>query len=140
MTCSIYQFTKDKLLAHGVNNTDDGSLTLTDKALFLKFVKLERTVRLGDFDCVQAVVQNIKDYTEDIEKRHLVAFAYMYLYFSEGTPKLTHTDEQLQGGAVRKSMEHTRDVTPNERLIADWARIWYHRYSPVFLSVIYATN
>lgn len=78
-TPSIYVFVKKKLLGHGVCNTPDGRLILSDKELLLNFVKLERVSRLGCFDSVQSAVSDIANYTKAIGKQHLVLFAYMYL-------------------------------------------------------------
>ncbi|HUS53225.1 MAG TPA: hypothetical protein VMY41_04370 [Thermohalobaculum sp.] len=138
MKRSIYQSTKDKLLTHGVCKTADGRLTLSDRTLFLKFVRLERAVKLEDFESVQTAVQNIKNYAESIEKRHLVLFVYMYLRFSDGSPKVTHADEPLEGGGLRRVLDYRREVTPNARLIADWAGVWYKRNSPAFFRALYA--
>lgn len=105
MSFSINGFVKQKMLAHGVRNTSDGMLTITGSRLFLDFVRLERAVRLQDFAAVQSSVGAIERRTLSMGKRHLALFAYMYLYFSDATPKYTHSDAALEGGGVRRTVD-----------------------------------
>jgi len=137
MGFSIYHYTKRKLLGHGVRNTDDGSLTLADKRLFLLFVKLERAQRGKSFEAVQAAVHAIEIYTGSIGKRHVAIFAYMYLRFSDGTPKMTHLDETLEGGGVRKTKDYRRPVIDEEIVIAEWAKVRFNRYENSFFRALH---
>lgn len=92
---SIYSFVRHKLLRHGAKYTGDGELTISDKKLFLAFVRLERAVRLQDFESVRSAVAAIEARALDLQKRHLAIFAYMYLYLSDITAKHTHADVDL---------------------------------------------
>ncbi len=76
-----YQFVKDKFATHGVEKTEDGVLILNDQKLFSLFVEFERAVRKGSFDAVQSAALGNEDYLISIEKRQLMAFAYMYQSF-----------------------------------------------------------
>ncbi|TIR17561.1 MAG: hypothetical protein E5X34_23335 [Mesorhizobium sp.] len=138
MALSIYLATRKKLISHGVKNTPDGNLTLTDKGLFLLFVRLERAQRSKSFEAVQAAVQFIESHTESIGKRYLTLFAYMYIYFSDGTPKLTELDEILEDGGVRKTKEYRRAVTDEEIVIAAWGKVQFNRYENSFFRALYA--
>ncbi len=138
-TESIYQFVKDKLATLGVEKTEDGLLTLSDQRLFLLFVELERAARQGSFDAVQVAALKIENYLISIEKRQLMAFAYMYLRFSEFTPKRTRADEHLPDGCVRKSKDFPRQVSDEEMLIGLWARVKFDQAGEKFLRVVYAT-
>lgn len=138
MALSIYLATKKKLISHGVKNTPDGNLTLTDKGLFLRFVRLERAQRSKSFEAVQEAVQAIEIYTESIGKRYLALFAYMYIYFSDGTPKLTRPDEILKDGGVRKTKEYRRAVTDEEIVISAWAALKFDRYRDGFFRALYS--
>ncbi|KRB29517.1 hypothetical protein ASD99_25060 [Mesorhizobium sp. Root695] len=140
MSLSIYHATKQKLLAHGVKNTEDGNLTLTDKRLFLLFVRLERARRSKCFEAVQAAVCAIETYAKSIGKRQVAIFAYMYMRFSDGTPKMTHLDETLEGGGVRKIKEYRRPVTDEEITIAAWARVKFDRYENSFFRALYSNR
>lgn len=136
----IYQFVKDKLVAHGVKKTPDGLMTLTDLTLFSLFVDLERAVRASSFDSVQSRVLEIENYLVSINKLQLIAFAYMYLVFSDFRPKLTKIDEHLPNGRIRKCQEYLRDVSEEEVLIGLWARVKYDKVGKAFLRVIYASS
>lgn len=136
MGSSIYQTTRQKLFGHGVRNTNDGRLTLIDKRLFLLFVKLERARRLKCFDAVEAAVHAIEAYVKSIGKPQLALFAYMYVYFSDGTPKMTKYDEILEGGGVRKVKEYRRPVTDEEIAIAAWAGVKFDRYGNSFFRAL----
>ena len=138
MKTSIYQYTKDKLLTHGIHNTADGKLCLNDKKLFLKFVNLERAVRLNDFDNVQNAVQNIRKYAENIGRPHLVYFAYMYLKFLFGSKQ--HIDQHLANGCFRRTVDYQKEVTPTEILISEWASLWYERFAPSYVRVLYVNK
>jgi uncharacterized membrane protein len=138
MALSIYLATRKKLISHGVKNTPDGNLTLTDKGLFLLFVRLERAQRSKSFEAVQAAVQAIESYTQSIGKQYLTLFAYMYIYFSDGTPKLTKFDEILEDGGVRKTKEYRRAVTDEEIVISAWAALKFNRYRDSFFRALYS--
>jgi len=140
MLGSIYQFVKKRLISHGVERTPDGLITLENKLLFLAFVQLERAVRIADFDAVQSAVKRIDDRAESLGKRHLIVFAYMYLRFADGTPKVTHADVIKEDGRVLRSVEYRRPVTPAERLIADWGRLRDERYGKYLLRAVYASK
>ncbi|GAA6180675.1 MULTISPECIES: hypothetical protein [unclassified Shimia] len=136
----IYKYVKDKLITHGVENTSDGQLTLSDNKLFKQFVKLERASRSGSFDAVQAAVLEIETYLLAIEKRQLMVFAYMYLRFSDFTPKLTKPDENLGDGRVGKSYEFERQVSDEEMLIGLWAKVKYEQEGEALLRVVCAAT
>ena len=133
MSLSIYQFTYQKLFPSGVGNDSDKKIIFRDKYLFLLFVKLERARRLECFDAVHAAVSNIENYLKKIGKRHLMIFAYSYLYFfSDGTPNLTERDEVLNNGDIRKCKIYKKPATEEEIMIASWAGLKYRRYGPYF--------
>lgn len=135
---SIYQFVKDKLVSHGVEKTKDGLLTLNDQKLFAHFVKPERAARKGTFDSVQSVAQEIEKYLISIGKRELMAFAHIYLRFSDITPKLSNADEHLPNGGVKKSIEFVRQVSDEEMLIGLWATVKYDQVGEEYLRIVYA--
>ena len=139
-TIPIYCHVKAKLLTHGVENTRDGRLTISDRRLFLCFVRIERAVRLDDFETVRRSIQHLEGYASRIGKRHLVLFAYMYLAFSDGSPWKIQRDQQLKDGVVRKTFDYRREVSPNERLIADWAKLWYLSNARRFFRALYANE
>lgn len=140
MSNSIYKFVKSKLLSHGVRNTSDGHTIITDRALFLDFVRLERAVRLQEFSAVQSAVRLIEIRTSAMCKRHLLLFAYMYLKFSDGTPYVTHRDIVLAGGEIRRTVEYRRKVSQTERLICEWANDWCDRYSESYFRALYSSS
>jgi hypothetical protein len=107
--------------------------------LFSLFVELERAARQGSFDAVQTAALKIENYLVSIEKRQLMAFAYMYLRFSEFTPKRIRADEHLPDGCVRKSKDFPRQVSDEEMLIGLWARVKYDQEGEKILRVVYAT-
>jgi hypothetical protein len=135
---SIYQFVKDKLLTHGVEKTEDGLMTLNDQKLFSLFVDLERAARESSFDEVQTATMAIESYLISVGKRQLMVFAYMYLRFSDFTPKRTMPDEHLNDGRVRKSKEFLRQVSNEEMLIGLWATVKYETEGERFLGVVYS--
>lgn len=137
---SIYQFVKEKLVTHGVENTEDGALTLQDRYLFSLFVDLERAVRNSSFDATQSAVQKIENYLVSIEKRQIMAFAYLYLKFSEFTPALIEADEYLQNGRVRKTKEFLRQISDEEMLIGLWATVKYDQEGKRLLGAVHATS
>ncbi|TBF89117.1 hypothetical protein [Rhizobium leguminosarum] len=139
MQGSIYEFVKKKLISHGVSQTPDGLVTLENKLLFLDFVQLERAVRNANFDAVQSAVKRIDERVRSLGKRHLIVFAYLYLFFSDGTPERTHTDTK-DDGVVLRSVEYRRAVTPEERLIADWGSLWFERCGKSLLRAVYASK
>ncbi|AZO57265.1 MAG: hypothetical protein EOS78_24960 [Mesorhizobium sp.] len=138
MALSIYLATRRKLTLRGVKNTCDGNPILIDKDLFLLFVTLERALRSKSFDAVQAAVQAIESYATSIGKRYLVLFAYWYIHFSDGTPKMTTIDNGLEGDGMRITMEYRRAVTDEEIAIAAWAKVKFSRYGDSFFRVLYS--
>lgn len=137
---SIYQFVKKKLIIHGVENTNCGLTILKDNRLFLLFVKLEREVRKGGFDAVQSATLEIENYLISVEKRQLMAFAYLYLLFSDFAPNLTERDEQLPDGGIRKSKVFASNITDEEKLIGLWASVKYEQVGKRLLGVVYADS
>ena len=140
MQGSIYEFVRTKLISHGVDRTPDGLITLEDKQLFLSYVQLERAVRIADFNAVQSAVRRIDERIRSLGKRHLIVFAYLYLFISDGTPKMSHADITKDDGSVLRSVEYRRAVTPEERLIADWGRLWFERFGNSLLRAVYASK
>ena len=140
MQGSIYKFVKQKLIGHGVDRTRDGLLAIENKELFLGFVHLERAVRIADFDAVQSRVKIIDQYACALGKRQLIVFAYMYLSFSDGSPKITHTETTTEDGTILRSVEYRRAVTSEQRLIADWGRLLFERYGDSLLRTVYASK
>ena len=140
MASSIYHFVKQKLLSHGVRNTADGTLAITDRRLFLDFVRLERAVRLDDFATVQSAVAMLEERCLSMGKRHISLFAYMYLKFSDTSPKFTHLDFDLEEGGVRRTVDYRRRTSSTERLIYEWADAWCDRYSKSFFRALYESN
>ncbi len=136
----IYQFVKDKLVTHGVMNTNDGMTTVDDKVLFKMFVELERSKNIPSFDKVLAVACQIENYLISIGKRQVMAFVYMYLHFSDLTIKRRDLDEVLSDGRVRKSGVFVRDVSDEERLIGLWGTVKYHQIGEKYLKVVYAAQ
>ncbi|MDF1872684.1 hypothetical protein [Vannielia sp.] len=137
---SIYQFVKEKLIIHGVENTPDGQLTLTDLKLFSLFVDLERAARESSFDAVQSASSNIEKYLSSLEKRQLIAFVYMYFRFSNFTPSRILLDEHLEDGGVRKCNEFKRQISDEEALIGLWASVKYHQVGERLLGVVYSRS
>jgi hypothetical protein len=134
---SIYQFVADKLITHGVRNTEDGMRVLNDQKLFSFFVQLERAVRVSSFDAVQKSALEIENYLISIKKRQVMAFVYLYIRFSEFTPIQTVLDEELPDGRIRTSQVFSRRVTDEERLIGLWAKVKYQQVGERFLQVVY---
>lgn len=73
-------------------------------------------------------------------KRHLLLFAYMYARFSDASPNYTHMDIPLDGGGIRRTLDYRREVSPTDRLIGDWASVWYERYSESFFRALSQSN
>lgn len=138
ITPSIYKFVRNKLVTHGVQKTEDGLLTLNDKNLFILFVNLERTKRDANFDGVQSAANAIEKHLVSINKKQLMAFVYLYLRFSDFTPKRTELDEYLADGSVRKSNIFERAVSDEEMLIGLWATVKYDQQGETFLRAVYA--
>ena len=103
----------------------------------LKFVGLERVFRASDFFAVQDVVEEIRTYTSKMGKPYLLVFAYMYLRFSDATPCYTHLPETTDTEKVRRTFDYLGAITSEKRLIGDWARILYDRYSPSFFKALH---
>jgi len=139
-TSSIYQLVKNKLGTHGVENSKDGLLTLNDQKLFSLFVDLERAKRISSFSGVQSASHDIEKYLISIDKRELMAFTYMYLYFSDFTPARTEVDEYLEDGWIKKSKVFRNNVSDEEMLIGLWATVQYELVGQAFLRIIYANK
>ncbi|MPM43163.1 hypothetical protein SDC9_89836 [bioreactor metagenome] len=137
---SLYKTTKAKLITHGVNRTADGRLVLTDVKLFSLFAKLERLKGMPSFDGVLEVCLEIETHVARLGKRQLIVFAYMYLSFSDLTPRLHERDEVFPDGKVRKSYIFDRTVSDEEMLIGLWARVKYESVGQHMLRVIYANG
>lgn len=137
---SIYRFVEKKLWTHGVRNSADGRLTISDKDLFLLFVRLERALRLEDFEAVQAAVAAIENRASSLGKRHIVLFAYLYLKFSDLTPRETYLDIALEGEGVRRTVDYRRQVSRAERLIGDWATDAYSRLHRSFNRALHSDH
>ncbi|MDX8525521.1 hypothetical protein RFM68_13460 [Mesorhizobium sp. MSK_1335] len=90
------------------------------------------------FDAVESAVHAIEAYVKSIGKPQLALFAYRYVYFSDGTPKMTKLDEVVEDGGVRKIKEYRRPVTDEEIAIAAWAGVRLHRYETSFCRALYS--
>lgn len=134
----IYENVKEKLVTHGVTRTEEGALILSDQKLFSLFVALERARQASSFRAVQAAVQKIDDHLGIQGKRHLLAFAYMYLRFSDLTPRTREPDRRLENGNIRKTMVFERKITQEEQLIGLWAEVQFENEGRSMLRVIYA--
>jgi hypothetical protein len=134
----IYEFVREKLIGHGVDRSDKGLLTLNDKKLFSLFVNLERSARSVNFDAVREAVGEIEVYLASIEKRELLAFAYLFLRFRDFTPKRVLADEFLPNGMVRKIREYHRQVSDEEILIGLWATVKFEEMGERLLRVVYS--
>lgn len=135
---SIYEFTKQKLYTHGVQNSANGRVILNDKRLFLLFVKLERARRLADFCSVHSCVEEIGAYTKKIGKGHLLIFAFLYIEFTDLTPRVTQRSIQLENGDVRYTKDYERALSQSEIAIGEWATAMYARYERYFFRAIYS--
>jgi len=136
---SIYFAVRTKLVTHGVDRSPDGLITLSDRQLFLMFVELERARRDTNFDKVLAVVNGMELYLASIGKRHVIVFAYMYLGFSELSPRSTELDEKLPDGRIRKAQVYDNPVSDEARLIGLWARVKYDQLGERFLAIVYSS-
>lgn len=139
MATSIYAFVKQKLMRHGAHKSHDGRIILENSRVFLAFVRLERTVRMNDFQAVQSAVGVIENCLFSLGKRHLIVFAYMYLKFSDGTPNYVK-QAQMEDGSVHISSKYHRPVTAEERLIADWGRHMCNWLGRDLLRLVYLSN
>ncbi|MBA8835207.1 hypothetical protein GGE39_005171 [Rhizobium leguminosarum] len=137
---SIYTFTRQKLQTHGVQDSPDGRIVLSDKRLFLLFVRLERARRLADICIIQSNVEQIALYCKSIGKPHLSIFAYMYILFSDFTPKFTHLGELLPDTLVRYKKDYERSVSQEEIAIGEWALAMYEKYERHFFSAVYRSS
>ncbi len=137
---SIYAFTKEKLLTHGVQNSANGRVILNDKRLFLLFVKLERARRLADFNAVHSSVEEIASYTKKIGKVHLLMFAFLYMRFTEMTPRVIHRREQLDNGDVRYIKDYGHVLSQQQIAIGEWATAMYAKYERHFFRAIYSNR
>lgn len=135
---SIYQRVKAKLITHGVEKTKGGRLVLSDQRLFSLFVALERAMRSNSFDAVQLATNEIDCYLASLGKRQLMAFAYLYVRFSDFTPRATLADEHLPDGKVRKCATYATNVTNEQILIGLWARVKYDEVGERLLRAVYA--
>ena len=134
---SIYQYVREKLKVHGVEKTKGGRLILSDKELFSLFVALERAKRNSSFDAVQSAADKIESHLISLGKKELIAFAYLYIRFSDFTPKKLEPDELLPDGHLRKSAIFATDVTNEQMLIGLWARVKYDAVGEKFLQAVY---
>jgi hypothetical protein len=50
MPVSIYAFVRRKLVSHGADRSPDGRVVMENRQVFLGFVRLERAVRMADFN------------------------------------------------------------------------------------------
>lgn len=133
----LYDYVRAKLIRHGVENSEDGRLILADKRLFLRFVGLERAVRDGSFDAVRARVDDIERHAIAIGRRQVAFFACMYLSLSYLAPRRYHLSTANPDGTLRTCLDYDSEVSDEERLIGDWARIVYHKFSKYYLRAIY---
>ncbi|MFB2566900.1 hypothetical protein [Rhizobium sp. IMFF44] len=111
---------------------------MNDKRLFLLFVKLERARRLADFSAVHSSVEEIASYTKKIGKVHLLMFAFLYIRFTEMTPRAIHRSEQLDNGDVRYIKDYGRTLTQQQIAIGEWATAMYAKYERHFFRAIYS--
>ena len=139
MAVSIYVFVKQKLASHGAGKSPDGRITIENRQVFLGFVRLERAVRMVDFDAVQSAVNSIDRCVTSLGKHHLVAFAYLYIYFSNGCPSKAR-ETQMDDGGMLRSVEYRRAVTAEERLISDWGNLLFKQVGRSLLQIVYASR
>ena len=137
---SIYDQVRAKLLTLGVSNAPTATPLLEDPGLLKLLVALERALQAASFSEVQAAVSEIEAQLDSIGKRPLLVFAYMYLRFSDLTPKIREPDAPLQDGRVRKSAVFTRDLSDEELLIGLWATVQYDRDGAQMLRWVYGTK
>lgn len=133
---SIYEFVVEKLKTHGVERSKRGSRVLQDQKLLLMFVDLERAVRNRSFDAVLAAASSIEEFLEAMDERPLLAFVYMYLGFSDLTPKMTEADRELSDGRIQKTYIFAKQITDEERLIGLWAKVKYEEVGNAFLGTM----
>jgi hypothetical protein len=136
---SIYAVTRRRLLGKGVERMSDGRLALTDKHLFLLFVKLERALGMKDFEIIRSRVLDIENYAIQLGKRQLGVLAYMYVEFSEAAPRLTDI-EPAANGEVRINKTYRRPVSRDEIAIVEWACSIGERYHKRSLRLLYGPN
>lgn len=139
-TPSIYLAVRNKLIAHEADRTPDGLLTLNNGPLFAQFLKLERAKRSESFDKVLEVVDAIDLYLASIHKRHVVVFAYMYLMFSDLTPRRRELDEELPDGGIRKTAVFDHAISDEAQLIGLWAKVRYDQLGARFLALVYSEH
>ena len=139
MAVSIYAFVKQKLATHGANKSPDGRITIENRQVFLAFVRLERAVRITDFDAVQSAVNNINSCVTLLGKRHLIVFAYLYVDFSAKSPRKSR-ESQMDDGGMLRSVEYRDPVTAEERLIMDWGNLLLKQVGRDLLRVVYASR
>ncbi|HYD18475.1 MAG TPA: hypothetical protein VEF76_08360 [Patescibacteria group bacterium] len=109
---------------------------MSDKKLFLKFIQLERSVRIDDFETVRKSVEEIAVYTKKIDRPQLIVFAYMYLWLDNRYPQIT--SKYLANGGYLS--EFSRKPTADEDLIHTWAGAWYTRLGHIFLRIVAYTD
>jgi hypothetical protein len=134
---TIYRFTKQKLITHGVENSVHGRTILNDKALFLLFVKLERARRLADFCVVELAVADIDSYLKRIGKRQLLIYAFMYIRFTDITPHNTSII-RLDGEGGRLIKDYRRSLSQEEIAIGEWAISMSNRYRRRLFPAVYS--
>lgn len=118
---SIYQFTKEKLLSHGVGSLEHDNLIFSDKNLFRLFVEMERGRRSQDFDYVYQSVEQISKYLKKIDKLSLLLYAYRYLAFFDDTRVKWDVSERDGGRSTR--IWFSREMTREEVAIISWAQM-----------------
>ena len=139
MPLPLYKFVREKLVSHGVDRSPDGQITISDKHVFLRFVRLERAIRTSDFTAAQVALNDLEAYLILLGKRHVIVFAYMYLEFSTGGPKRTRETQNEDGGVLR-SIEYRCPTTLDQRIIADWGRWLFEQSGYAMLRVVYASR
>jgi hypothetical protein len=112
-------------------------MILSERGLFLLFVKLERARRNADICMIQSCIEKIADYTKSIGKPYLLIFAFMYIRFSDYTPRVTHSGERLDSGDVRYMKDYKRPVSQSEMAIGEWATSMYDKYERHFFRAVY---
>ena len=50
---------------------------------------------------------------------------------------MTHLDETLEGGGVRKTKDYRRPVIDEEIVIAEWAKVRFNRYENSFFRALH---
>jgi hypothetical protein len=136
---SVYAVTKRRLLGKGVERMSDGRLALTDKHLFLLFVKLERALGMKDFEVIRSRVLDIENYAVRLGKRQLAVLAYMYVQHHEPALRLTEI-ELVENGEVVIKNTYRRPVSRDEIAIDEWSWEMGKRYHKRSLRLLYGSD